>query len=521
MRLFGIAALALILVGVLIFLGQSGAFDGAWQRSESSQTERFEDRDQTVLANFDTDGTSVFGAPVVQESPLILSGMPSYAGLEFRLPVDARPTSGDLALSFSSLVADDVEGVLRVSINGVKRADHLLSQGEKVDSLQVQLTQAELTSGVLAVGLSLQGRGPIAECTSEDAIAAVVSIHGSSGLQLNLASAPETTRDQLALWGDRVPVSWSSTISDEDAASTIHQSASLFAKGYAPILTDDGVASDALLSLAGEAAPRKDFTIPASYPISLASDSTNEGLRRFTRRVNWRYAYRASEMPGGRLPSALDLRMQVGPATTRLERDVSVTINNRLLYSRRIASDVERLNQSIAIPASAQGRSNAIDITISAYDSDDLRCGDIAQSVAELLPETVLRDGPAAIPGELETLAAALQSAGSVAILAEGVSAADATIASYLVSGLAPQRWEPSLDASLASVQVLADSASAARMELDQGSTHWVVYADGPSEKSFSALRLPNPSVADLSGIALLVSVAGRAVPQEANDATE
>ena len=135
MRLAGIAALALGLVGILIFLGQSGAFDGNWDRGEHSEIARFEDRDQTVLASLDTDGTSVFGAPIVQDGPLILSGMPSYAGLEFRLPVDARPTSGDLDLSFTSLVAQDVEGVLRVTINGVKRADYLLGEGERIEGL--------------------------------------------------------------------------------------------------------------------------------------------------------------------------------------------------------------------------------------------------------------------------------------------------------------------------------------------------------------------------------------------------
>ncbi len=509
MRLVGLAALALVLVGVLIFLGQSGSFDNVWERGGSPETARFEDRDSVVLTNFDTDGSSVFGAPVVQETPLILSGMPSYAGLEFRLPVDARPTSGDLKLNFTSLVAEDVEGVLRVTINGVKRADYLLSAGERVDDLEVQLTPAELTSGVLSVGLSLQGRGPIAECTSDDAIAAVVTINGSSGLQLNLSGAPESTRDRLALWGDRVPVSWSANISGDAAATALHRSALLFDKGYSPIFAGDGVADEALINLAGQATRRDAFSVPASYPISLSSDPTNQGLRKFTRRVNWSYAYNAADLPGERLPSALDLRMQVGPATTQLNRDISVTLNDRLLFTRRIGSDVERLNQSIAIPADAQSQSNSLDITISAYDSDDLRCGDIAQSVAELLPETVLRDGQVAASGELALLYEALTRAGSVALSADNLSAPDATKAAYLMSGLNPAAWETSGNASGATLRVLSTGTAAADARGEAGTTSWIVYLGGGAGAPIEAQRLPSRTVADIPGVALLVSVAG------------
>ncbi len=509
MRLAGLGILALVLVGILILLGQSGAFDAAWQRTTGSDIQRFQDRDDAVLANFDVDGSAVFGAPITDESPIILSGLPSFAGLQFRLPVDARPVSGDLNLAFTSLVAEDVEGVLRVTINGVKRADFLLREGERTDALQVQLTPSDLSSGVLSVGLSLQGRGPIAECTTDDAIAAVVIIDGESGLQLNLSDAPTTTRDRLALWGDRVPVSWTGETAGAGAPAALHKAAILQQKGYRPLFAESGMATDALTTLAGEAERRSTFTMPGAYPISLSSDPTNEGLRKFTRRVNWRYAYDVADLPGGQLPSALDLRLQVGPATNELERDVVVTMNDRLLFSRRVSADTERLNQSVAIPAELQAQSNALDISISAYDADDVRCGDIAQSVAELLPETVLRGGEAGLTDELATLRGLLSSAGSVAINASDLSAPDAKAATDLIGGLDPDRWEAASDASGASIQVVSSGAAVGNGQAAQGRTKWLVYRELGAGNPIRAQRLGNGPLPAVPGVALLVSAAG------------
>lgn len=514
MRLAGLGILALVLVGILILLGQSGAFDSAWDRATGNSVQRFEDDDNATLANFDLDGTDVFGAPIAQDSPIILSGLPSFAGLEFRLPVDARPVSGDLELAFTSLVAEDVEGVLRVSINGVKRADFLLQEGEREDALQVQLAPSDLASGVLSVGLSLQGRGPIAECTTDDAIAAVVSIDGDSGLRLGLANAPETTRDRLALWGDRVPVSWTDNTASSGAANTIKQAAMLQSKGYRPIFAETGMQLDALRTLADEAERRDSFTIPGAYPIALVSDPSNKGLRKFTRRVNWRYSYNAADLPDERLPEALDLRLQIGPATNALERDVVVTMNNRLLFSRRVGSEVERLNQSVAIPAELQRQSNALDISISAYDADDVRCGDIAQSVAELLPESLLRGGEASVTGPLENLRGILARTGSVAFDAQGLSAPDANAATHLLGSLAPASWEVSADAGQASITVVSNSAAITQSQLPAGRAHWLVYPDSGGGRQVFAQPIGGEPLAEVPGVALLVSIDDAAVAE-------
>lgn len=518
MRIVGIGILAVILIGILIFIGQNGAFDGALNGGGDGEARRFEDQNASVLENFDIDGSTVFAAPDSTDSPIILSGLPSYAGLKFILPVDARPTSGDLNLAFTSLVAEDVEGVLRVSINGVKRADYLLNSGNQMDELQVQLTPRDLAAGTINVSLSLQGRGAITECTIDDAIAAVVNIDSKSGLRLNLSGEPTSARDQLALWGNRVPIEWSQ--SNGNAVNIVRQAAILQSKGYRPIFAKDGVALDALTKVAKSAKRKNPLSIPATYPIAITSDSSNSGLRKFTRRVNWRYAYDVNDLPNKQLPTALDLRMQIGPVQSKIERDVVVSINDKLLFSKRLDSNAERFNQSIFIPAAAHSQKNIIDITMQAYDADNLRCGDIAQSIAELLPETTLRNGQISLSNDLEKLKSILSNKGNLALNIEGLSSPDANEAAYLLSELSPNSWKLNQSAN-SKITVLTDSSKLSQYA-SSNNQQWLVYREEGSGAKINAVAIDKANLPSIGGVLLLVDTGKAAIvaPLVANTAS-
>lgn len=512
MRLAGLGVLALALVGTLVLLGQNGAFDGVWERATGDEAQRVTNPEEIALANLDIEGTNVFGAPYVHKAPVILSGFPSYAGLKFDLPVDARPVSGTLNLDFSSLVAEDVEGVLRVNVNGGKRADFILLQGSKDNALQIELTGAELTSGTLSVGLSLQGRGPIASCSLDDAIAAVVTLNGGTGILLEIDKAVETTGDRLALWGNRVPVSWPSDAADNasEQADILHQVALLESKGYTPLVASTGVGLDKLRTIAAEASVISSNNIPEAYPIALTSNPANEGVKSFTRRAIWKYSYNASELPGENLPAALDLRLKVGPRSDDVKRDIVVLVNNRLLLSRRIGSGVEQFNQSIAIPAQTQRQSNNLEIAVTAYNPEGTQCGDIPQSLGELLPETVLIGGTSNVAGPIEELSNLLTTAGSVAIDGDGITGAQARIAGALLAALEPASWEVSSDASRAMITLLRNGDLVTQSQLSDQGSHWLVYSDDQSNAQIKAKQLTkaiNSGQTTASGIALLVTI--------------
>ena len=515
MRLIGLGLLTFLLAGFLIFLGQSGAFSNAWDRVQGDSQQRFSDPQRIPVKTLDISGKKVFARALDTKGPLILSGLPSYSGQRFHLPSDARPVSGRYDLSFSSRIADGLEGVLRVSINGTKRADILLSDDDylepnKKHKVSVELMASELASGILDIRLSLQGRGPIAKCTPDDAIAAVVEINPDSGLHLTLSKPIETAMDKLALWGGNVPVTWVPGQSASEKTLSVVYAARLAQKGYSPYFVHNGIAGEQLVKLGDDAAPFADLTMPGAYPVPLTGDPANRGARKFDRQTIWRYRYMADELPGKMLPSALEMRMALGPIGGNSRYNLVVTLNEHMLFAQRITPQVERVSQSIAIPAELQGAQNNLEITLVDTYRDELRCGSTSQSVAELLPQTVLRGGGPPAKDGLSELKTLLLSSGDITFSALTTTPVDANAATGLLAALAPQNLTfVSKNGPVALRLVTGDISKQIK------ANDWVVYLSGDPNESYIAR--PWKQTRDLSGItvALVVSVPDNPLSQQ------
>lgn len=510
MKLIGLGLLTFLLAGLLIFLGQSGAFSNAQDRARGDNQQQFSDPQRMSVQGIELTGKEVFGAALDTKTPLILSGLPSYTGQRFHLPTDARPVSGQYILSFSSRIAEGLEGVLRVTINGTKRADILLSDDKslglnKKRKVSVELMASELVSGVLDIGLSLQGRGPIAKCTPDDAIAAVVEIDPESGLQLTLSKPVETSVDKLALWGGRVPVAWLPGQSASDKSVSIIYASRLVQKGYSPYFTHNGINNEQLAKLTNEASLYSNLTIPTTYPIPLTSDSANQGVRRFDRQTSWRYRYSADALPGKLLPAALELRMALGPTGGNSQYNLVVTLNEHMLLAQRIAPQVERINQSIVLPPALQKTQNNLEITLVDTSRDELRCGSTSQSVAELLPETVLRSGGAPAKDGLFELKSLLLSGGDATFSGMSTTPVDASAATELLAALDPQRLTfGKKDGPIVMRLVTGDIAKQSK------SSDWIVYHSAEPFESYVAKR--RKEIGNLSAIpiALVISISGK-----------
>ena len=510
MRLIGIAVLSLLLIGSLIVLGQTGSFDTAWQRLSGGGRQPVDDYQLAAMRNFDVEGSDVFATQVDSDAPLILSGLPSFASTSFRLPIDARPVSGTYSLDYSSRVADGVEGVLRITINGIRRTDLLLVEGLRKEAVDIELMPTELAAGELEIGLSLQGRGEIAECTPEDSIAAVVEIAPGSGLRLKLASPVQTVRDKLALWGGRVPVLWQGNQSETAGLRSIINAARLSSKGYSPHFLDKGLSGDKLSGIASQASPRHDSVIPEAYPLPLATEYSNRGARKFGRRTSWRYRYAAQDMPGKTLPSALDLRMQLGPQAKELKRDLVVTLNDRLLFTRRIPSGAQWFNQSIAIPGNAHREHNALEISLSAVAGENSRCGDIEQSVAELLPETVLIGGGAPAYDTLSVLRDRLLAGETIALSGGDITSADAEAASRLLAVLNPTAMGFKTSGARSYIRIVSGDLSRAAAAQRPSGDSWVVFISQDDGGDIIARPLSEFRSRNVPALALLITVATR-----------
>jgi|GEM_PF-1102383 len=507
MRLWVLCLLALLFVGLLIAVEQSGLFDRVMGRNAQVAVPVFADYQRGSLSFQDDNdgGKDVFVAQTHPDAPLILSGFPSYASEQFQLPSDSRPLSGMYNLAFTSDTVPGAEGALRVTINGIKRADTVLQNGPTRQRVQVELTPTELAAGELDVRLALVGHGPMAECTPNEALAAVVTILPDTGLRLALDKPASTAADRLALWGDLIPVKWGI---DEKAGDsvTLITAARLVQRGYGIYFGDSGYAGQQLVDLEKAAIGRPLRMPELRYPISLATEGENAGARRFDRETTWRYRYDVSQLPNGELPSALDLRMLMGPiGETRTA--LFVTLNDHLLLTRSLSDVDQRLDTSVALPAADHAERNELAITLTAHERDELRCGSRRLIAAEMLPDTVLVGGGERVVTPFAQLAALLHANMPVALGSGPLSAPQAQTAALLLGQTKPTSLSFSPAQPRSTIEVLTGDLSAALAQVRPAGQQWLVYFPGDEREGAVVERFSPQAGAPRAAVALLVTV--------------
>lgn len=505
MRLWVICLQALLFIGLLIAIGQSGLFDTIMGRNVRLGDPLFEDYQRGSIPFIDVDGRDVFVAQSHPDNPLILSGFPAYASKLFRLPTDSRPLSGTYNIAFATDAVPDAEGALRISINGVKRADVVLNQGRFKRRAKIELTPAELASGQLEVKLALVGRGPMAECTPNEALAAVVTILPESGLHLKLDKAPSTTRDRLALWGDLIPVKWDEDDKVADLA-TLLAAARLSEKGYGIYFGESGYAAQALTDIDKGAAIRPDRTQALRYPVSLVSAIENGGARRFDRETTWRYRYDVGQLPNGELPSALDLRLLLGPiAETRTA--LFVTLNDHLLFTRTLTDEDQRFSHSIALPTADHLDRNQLEITLTAHEREEMRCGARRLIAAEMLPETILRGGGERLVPAIVQLRGLLAANRPVALKAGALTAPQGQATAQLLGQMRPSALAFGTQKPGTTIEVLTGDIAAALARVRPAGRQWLVHF--PDDRREGVMVEPFARGASAAGaaVALLVTV--------------
>lgn len=522
MRLWGIGLLALLLVGVLMAIGQTGLFAGLTDRDRLAPP-YFEDYEAGSIKFISDGGRAVFVAQAHPDAPLILSGLPSYFSKTFRMPVDSRPRSGSYKIYFRVDVAKGAQGALRVTINGIKRGDVLLGEGRNQQQAEIELTPSELAAHQLEIKLALVGRGPLAECTPAEAMAAVVTILPQSGLNLQLDRPISSLRDKLALWGSLLPVAWKGRNEPADI-DTLITAARLMERNQDVYFGDSfgrqGLDNKALTDFL-KVASSPDFvsdlrvrTGPLTYPIPLVSDVANGGVRRFDRETIWRYSYDVADLPNGELPATLDLRMVLGPlAGTR--STMVVTLNNSLVFTRALSGgrDVDdtgrqvrnefHLNQSIQLPAELHKARNDLEIALTSYNESDMRCGAQRLIAAEMLPTSVLQGGSRIILPIMQ-LRAALAAALPVKLTSEPLSAPDARAATVLLWQLQPSRLRFADANTRATIQVFSGDVAAKIARLKPGPARWIVSAPQDTRDEVIAEPL-GPNAAGLKDNVVLV----------------
>ena len=493
MRLIGMGLLAFLLAGVALFLSNSEQLRlGARVLAEAAFGPQlaFETRADGSLGTRPGEAVVRRANPDV---PIILSGLPAYQGATFFMPIDARPTSGYLQIDATMQVLAGVEGVLRISIGNIRRAELLLRPGEAGRSLRIELLEQELARERLVVSFSLQGEGPHSPCGGDKGLEVIVEIETTSAIFLTLDRPLSSPRDHVLITGREVRLA----LPKGDQSPVLRAGQKLAAAGLVIRYTADGVAPDVAVSLAnelGQPSVRPRF----AWSKATAPDSPLFGLRRFHREQSWRIRYDLADGQSGRLPGALELAMELGRQTGDAPWQVMVTLNGRLVGQATAKGGA--FLRSIALPSQLHKRRNVVEIiAVAAYTPPD-ECNRGPDVFAEVRAGTRFRAGDANLDDPFLSISAALS--GGWGLAARDLSVAEATAATRLLEHLPVAGGGDLILRAVPRGAALSDWS-------DAGGQVWLLYA-GPDGQIIVARPSDYPStiarevllVADLRGSA-------------------
>lgn len=426
MRLIGFALLAFLLAGIAVFLSNSDALRaGARNVGELALGPRlvFE----TKAEEREPASRAAIVQPVVSDAPILLSGLPSYQGATFLMPVDARPVAGYLQVDATVQALAGVEGVLRVSIANTKRAELQLRPGETGRSLRVELTEEEIAGERLAVSFSLQGQGASATCSTDEGIEAVVEIEPSSAVFLTLDQPLKTRRDRALTEGRSLRIGWS----EDDRIAALLAGRTARSAGLNVGYSALGMPATAATYVAGELAPVSPRPVYAWSDL-LAADSAVFGLRQFYREQTWRMRYDMGSAQYPTLPGQIDLAMELGQLPDGDSWQVLATLNGRLVG--QFTSPGGALRETVTLPDALHNRQNTIEIIARNDDGRHDACHRGPKLFAELQDDTMFRPGASRYTDPLLDLLAELKGGWTLAGADPALSTADAEVATDLLA---------------------------------------------------------------------------------------
>lgn len=397
-----------------------------------------------------------------RDAPIILTGLPSYQSAAFLLPIDARPISGYLQIDITSQVLDDVNGVLRVSINNTKRGEMLLYPGEVGRSLLVPLLSEELAKEQLVVSFSLLGEFEANSCTSKHGIQAIAEIEATSGLYLNLDRSLQTPRDIVLSRGRLISIKWDNKLSKNAKNTLTNYGASFIRKGEKVAFETNEAAES--LSIKELETLRK--TLPElkkdllQWPHFVAEKGVNFGARRFYKTTSWRIKYKPSQFSEHTLPSVLDLNLVFSDLGAQTNWMVSVTLNGSLIHTETLASEANKYRRKIILNEKGQSANNLIEVTLDSSENHDGICNNGPILVAQMEQDTALFNGFKRLNIQFYELQNALKSIGKIGLSGNGnITHNQANLFAHILASVFPE----SLD-----IHIANDAAQIYFLERDQ-----------------------------------------------------
>ncbi|MGJ3232726.1 MAG: hypothetical protein ACFE0P_13115 [Oceanicaulis sp.] len=365
------------------------------------------------------------------EDGLTVSGFPSYASADLPLVRDQEMKAVRLILSGEQDVSERAVTALRVTVNGERVMERVLSPGRRTFNWVFDLTDELADSPGARVAFQLMGDLPEDLCHNDRSMGAVIAFDAESGFELELDGPLSSVRDVLALtprdiliavgegedWfematrmgadfvrtGARVQM-----VSLSDAAAMAEPNlkglflaaspealqragfsvmregteagASLWRRaGSTMIAVTDPTRFETARFLTSELSSiaRADVVDPVMFDrrsrqgevLSVERFGVDTSIQRIADSREWRFDYALSEMPFGLLPEALalDLRLPEGPGG--YTNIAHVELNGDFIDSRRLQPGVEN-RFAVALPPERQALTNEIAVVLQRHRDD-------------------------------------------------------------------------------------------------------------------------------------------------------
>ena len=373
-------------------------------------------------------------------TPLILTGLPTYQNARFLLPHDANVFGGVLIVDATAQILPGAEAVLRVSLAGKRRAEVLLYAGQATRSVEIELTGEDLAGTSLEVTFSLQGAGPDQICDTSLGIAATVEIEATSALHLHTDGPLTTLRDRVAVWGGDVWLNWPGDLSKPIDADALYAAATLLNLGRDVwFVTAGGAPLDQVLAETSASWLRRRPVANGATPMGQLLDGQNGlfEMRRFQREARWRIEIDFDQLSEAAAPTALELSMVLGNTQLGAQWDVVVAVNNAFAAQTNPSDEPGTLQLTVPLPRMNERRGYFIEIVAQTDFEPEGFCSEGPMLVAQVLPETHLVGGGERAHWPLEALRAAIVEAGGITLASNDIhTPVDARSAARLLASV-------------------------------------------------------------------------------------
>jgi hypothetical protein len=462
-RLIGIGLLCLMLVGLALVLAER-RHDIATMIDAPAEDGRIERIFRSASASDAEEPLLDLGDPIPffrteADEWLALTGFPAFAKATFRLPRDTVPDLGQAVLNLTSDILESGSGSLRISINGKKRGELILQDGHQKYRVIIPLTPVELASGEIVVSFSTTGITPSPLCGERHPTGSLVEIEPDSRIELKIDRKDLSVRDALLASGSPGRVIWPRIELGEERATRLGLALAMAREGTEILFIDEDYRKDTDVDLdLSEYTPMQtsNALLPSKYLISFTSAETGEDaganwplavadvgdnakMREFQNETAWRIPFSLNDTPEGKAPTSVQFTILASALELGDTWLLSVSQNERLIYSERIPANGQEIAREVALPVNGQTLSNEVKITLNSSAPRPDPCLGGPEAVAQLKDNSVLIGGRRLEESMRDVITGDLAADNVIFLRSpEVIGAAQANLAMDLLAGVVP-----------------------------------------------------------------------------------